>query len=174
MDILNLSKKRLLVIIVSFFLFYSCTDDKDKNCTYMNLRPYISIYNFQPADIETEAYLLVYPKNNFKNKIDSLIPKYIRNAFIINDGISIPSINVHFENSESKNINLNTNHNYILVTNNKTKYMISDYSFKQVSRKMLFYTKKYCLVDSMKVNNINVDDAKLRFSKKLGLPLKIE
>ncbi|WP_064967239.1 hypothetical protein [Tenacibaculum ovolyticum] len=174
MATLNLNKKLFLVILVSFFLF-SCIDDKEKNCTYMNLRPYIILRGFQPTDAEVKkAYLLVYSKNDFKNKIDSINSIRIISDYKKRDDISSPNVHIYFDDLESKKTNLDTEHNYILVTDNKTKYMISGYTFKQVSRKMLFKIKKYCLVDSMKVSNIKieVDGATLWFSKNLGVPLK--
>lgn len=166
MDISNLNKNIFLIFLVSFFLF-SCVDDKDKNCTYMNLRPYIRISNFKPTDNEiTEAYLLVYTNNGFFKKIDSTIPNNIINHHKRNNSKN----EVNFKFDEMK---MNTGYNYILVTNQKKKYMISDYTFKQVSRKMMFKTKKLCEVDSIKVNNTYIKfGGTLKLNKNLGISLK--
>ncbi|WBX77880.1 hypothetical protein PG911_06395 [Tenacibaculum ovolyticum] len=51
--------------------------------------------------------------------------------------------------------------------------MISDYTFKQVSRKMMFKTKKLCEVDSIKVNNTYIKfGGTLKLNKNLGISLK--
>ena len=171
MDILNLNKKIILIINATFFLFFSCGEDKDLDCTYVNLRTSIIIDDFQPNDTEIKnTYLLIYTNDGFKNKTDSIIPNSIFNLHKRNKGD-------YFKNRVEFNFDdttLNTKHNYILVTNNKTKYMISDYTFKQEYRGMMFKVGKECVVDSIKVNNDynNINGAALWFSKNLGVPLK--
>ncbi len=166
MDTLNLNKKILLVFSLSFFLV-SCTDDKDKNCNYLELKPFIDIYDFQEDDpIIESAYLLVFKSNSFKRRIDSIKPRYISNKYKTD---KYAPVEIGFDIIE-----LNTEHNYILVTNQETKYMISDYTFKQFSRKMMFKTKILCEVDSIKVNSsyINEIGGTLKLSKNFGIPLK--
>ncbi|WP_440066500.1 hypothetical protein [Tenacibaculum discolor] len=169
MGILNLNKRALVVLFMISNLFFSCTNDKNKECSYLNLRSSISIYNFQPNDTAIkEAYLLVYDKNGFINKIDSITPNNIINHHKRNNFKN--KVNFKFDER-----NINTEHNYILVTNRNTRYMISDYTFKQISRKLLFGTiKEYCLVETVKVNNDYVNEVGgiLRFPKELGIPLE--
>lgn len=169
MGTLNLNKKIFLVF--SLFFFLSCKEDKDKDCTYINLRPYVTIDDFQPKDNEIKkAYLLIYTNDGFKQKTDSIIPNRIFNLHKRDKGDYFKNrVEFNFDNKT-----LNTKYNYILVTNNKTKYMISNYATKQEYRGMMFKVGKECVVDSIKVNNGYINDigATLWFSKNLGMPLK--